>query len=207
VRARLSALRETLPVSLGGAAGTLSVLHPHGFEVVAAFADELDLATPTGVWHADRTIVHELAGALGSVAAAASKVAGDIVLLAQSEVGEVREAAPGGSSAMAHKQNPVAAITARAAAAQAPGLVATLLATAPELQRGAGTWHAEWPPLLELLRWTGGAAARLRTSLLSLEIDPQALARNLAMLDGTVDTSDRGSAGELVDRYLDGRTA
>ena len=115
----------------------------------AAFADELDLAEPDGVWHTDRTIVTELAGALGTAAAAIGKVATDVVLLAQSEVGELRERAPGGSSAMAHKQNPIAAVTARAAAAQAPGLVATLLAAgSPELQRGAGSWHAEWPALI-----------------------------------------------------------
>jgi 3-carboxy-cis,cis-muconate cycloisomerase len=207
VRARLSAVRDALPVSLGGAAGTLSVLHPRGLDVLDAFADELELAAPTGVWHADRTIVHDLGAALGSAAAVVSKVAGDVVLLAQSEIGEVREAAPGGSSAMAHKQNPIAAVTARAAAAQAPGLVATLLRCEPELQRGAGAWHAEWPALLALLRWPAGAAARLRTSLLSLEIDTEAMARNLAMLDGTVDTSDVGHAGDFVDRYLDGRTA
>jgi 3-carboxy-cis,cis-muconate cycloisomerase len=206
-RAGLNSVRETLPVSLGGAAGTLSALHPHGFEVLDAFADELELAAQRGVWHGDRTVVHDLAGALGSAAAAASKVAGDIVLLAQGELGEVREAAPGGSSAMAHKQNPIAAITARAAAVQAPGLVATLLACVPELQRGAGTWHAEWPALLSLLRWTGGSAARLRISLLSLEIDHDAMARNLALLPDTVDTTDLGSAGELVEKYLDGRTA
>jgi 3-carboxy-cis,cis-muconate cycloisomerase len=206
-RVRLSTIRDGLPASLGGAAGTLAVLHPHGFEVLDAFADELDLAVPAGVWHTDRTVVHDLAGALGTAAAAVAKVAGDIVLLAQGEIGEVREAASGGSSAMAHKQNPIAAITARAAAAQVPGLVVTLLSAVPELQRGAGGWHAEWPALLGLLRWTGGAAARLRTSLLSLEIDAEAMARNLARLEGTVDISDLGHAGDLVDRYVDGRTS
>lgn len=203
---RLRAVRDALPVSLGGAAGTLAALHPHGLDVLAAFADELDLAEPTGVWHADRSPVHDLAGTLGGAAAAVAKVAGDIVVLAQTEVGEVREAAPGGSSAMAHKQNPIAAVTARAAAAQAPGLVATLLAAAPELQRGAGAWHAEWPASLSLLRHAGGAAARLRTSLLALEVDADAMARNLAALDGVLDTSDVGHAGDLVDRYLERRT-
>lgn len=204
-RARLSVTREALPVSLGGAAGTLSVFHPHGFDVLAAFADELELAAPAGVWHGDRTVVNELAGALGTSAAAAAKPATDIALLAQTEVGEVRESAPGGSSAMPHKQNPIAAITARAAAAQAPGFVATLLSCTPELQRGAGGWHAEWTALLGLLRCAGGAAARLRTSLLALEVDTDAMARNLALLEGTIETSDLGHAGDLVDRYLGGR--
>ncbi len=167
-----------LPAQLGGAAGTLSVLHPHGVAVQQAFAHELDLAVPDGVWHTDRTVVTDLAGALGTAAAAIGKTAGDLVLLAQTEVGEVSERSPGGSSAMPHKRNPVAAVTARAAAAQVPGLVATLLAQTPELQRGAGPWHAEWPALLSLLRFSGGAAARLRVAL-DLDVHPDAMARNL----------------------------
>jgi 3-carboxy-cis,cis-muconate cycloisomerase len=204
--ARLRTVRSALPVQLGGAAGTLSVLHPKGWEVQAALADELDLAVPTSVWHTDRTIVADLAGALGTCAATLAKVATDVVLLAQSDIGEVREAEPGGSSAMAHKQNPVSAITARAAAVQAPGLVATLLcAAAPELQRGAGSWHAEWPALLALLRYTGGAASRLRTSLRGLTVVTDAMATNLGKLRGSVDIADTGAAGDLVDRYLERR--
>jgi 3-carboxy-cis,cis-muconate cycloisomerase len=203
---RLTAVRRALPAQLGGAAGTLAALYPHGLSVQAAFAEELDLAAPDGVWHTDRTPITELAGALGTVAAALGKVATDIVLLAQSEVGEVREAAPGGSSAMAHKQNPIAAITARAAAAQAPGLVATLLAAgSPELQRGAGSWHAEWPALISLLRFAGGAASRLWVCTADLEIDRAAMARNLARLASSIDSSDLGHAGELVDGYLERR--
>jgi 3-carboxy-cis,cis-muconate cycloisomerase len=205
--ARLHALREQLPAQLGGAAGTLATLHPNGPAVLVAFADELDLAVPDGVWHTNRTPITELAGALGSAAAAVGKVATDIVLLAQSELGEVHEAAPGGSSAMAHKQNAIAAVTARAAAAQTPGLVATLLAAAaPELNRGAGSWHAEWPALLGLLRFTGGAAARLRVCLSGLRVDTDAMAANLARLEGTIDTGDIGHAHDLVDRYLERRS-
>jgi 3-carboxy-cis,cis-muconate cycloisomerase len=204
--ARLRAVREALPVQLGGAAGTLAALHPDGLRVRAALAEELDLVEPPGVWHAERGVVCELAGALGLAGAALAKVATDITLLSQAEIGEVREAAPGGSSAMAHKQNPIAAITAAAGARAVPGLVATLLAAgAPELQRGAGSWHAEWPTLTALLRATGGAASRLRDSLTGLRIDAAAMHDNLARLAGLVDTADVGHAAELVDRYLDGR--
>jgi 3-carboxy-cis,cis-muconate cycloisomerase len=197
-RAGLAATRGGLPVQLGGAAGTLAGLP---VEIVAAFADELGLAEPGGVWHTDRTVVAELAGALGVAAVAIGKVGTDIVLLAQTEIGEVREQTPGGSSIMAHKQNPIAAITARAGAAQAPGLVATLLGGEHELQRAAGAWHAERPALIGLLRAVGGATSRLDTCLAGLHVDTTAMARNLAGLDG-----DAGHAGDLVDRYLDGRS-
>jgi 3-carboxy-cis,cis-muconate cycloisomerase len=204
--AHLTSVRATLPVQLGGAAGTLAALHPHGESVRAAFADELDLVDPHRVWHTDRSPVTELAGVLGSTAAAIGKVAGDVVLLSQSELGELHEASPGGSSSMAHKQNSIAAVSARAAAAQVPGLVATLLcAGSPELQRGAGTWHAEWPALIALLRYVGGAASRLWVSLSGLFVDTEAMARNLARLDGTIDTNDLGHAVDLVESYLERR--
>ncbi|HEX3337452.1 MAG TPA: lyase family protein [Jatrophihabitans sp.] len=201
--AGVQAARLALPVSLGGPAGTLTALHPHGLGVIQALADELDLAEPSGVWHAERSVITRLAGELGAAAAAIGKPASDIVLLAQTELGELREAAPGGSSSMPHKRNPIAAVMARAGAAQAAGHVSTLIGCgAPELQRGAGPWHAERAALTGLLRCVGGAASRLRTSLSGLEVDTDAMRRNLG-----VDAPELGHAGDLVDRYLDRRRA
>jgi 3-carboxy-cis,cis-muconate cycloisomerase len=207
---RLRAVRDGLSVQLGGAAGTLAALYPHGPAVRAALAAGLGLTDPGTVWHTERTRVAELAGALGAAAGAAGKVATDIVLLAQTELGEVREGAAGGSSAMPHKRNPIAAVTARAAAAQAPGLVATLLAAmAGELARGAGPWHTEWVPLTGLLAATGGAATRLRDSLAGMRVDTDAMARNLRHLDRIDEVvrpaADIGHAHDLVDTYLLGR--
>ncbi len=197
----LVGIDAALPVQLSGPVGTLAGWHPHGFEVVAALADELDLVVPDAVWATERTRIAELAGALGVVAVAVGKVATDVVLLAQNGIGEVAEAAPGGSSSMPHKQNPIAAITARAGAAQVPGLVATVLAAgSPELQRGAGSWHAEWPALIALLRATGGAANRLGTSLTGLRVDGAVMAANLGRLDPGAPVV--GHAEDIVDRYL-----
>jgi 3-carboxy-cis,cis-muconate cycloisomerase len=185
---RLHAVRDTrLAVQLGGAAGTLAALGDAGPEVLAAFAAELGLAEPVVPWHTARTRVVELAGALGEACGVAAKVAGDVVLLAQTEVAEVSEGGGGrgGSSTMPHKRNPVAAIAARAAARQAPGLVATLLvAMDHEHERAAGAWHAEWAPLRELLRTTGSAAAWLRDSLEHLEVDRQRMRENLDSTGG-----------------------
>ena len=203
--ARLAVVRGELAVQLGGAAGTLAGWYPHGPAVRAALAIELGLADPGTVWHTERTRIADLAGALGAACGVIAKIATDIVLLAQSEVGEVREAVGGSSSTMAHKHNPIAAITARAAAAQAPGLVATLLAAMPaELQRGAGPWHAEWPALTALLNTTGGAANRLAVSLTGLQVDARAMQRNLRTLVGEAQP-DIGHDGDLVDHYLKGR--
>jgi 3-carboxy-cis,cis-muconate cycloisomerase len=181
---RLAEVREgRLAVQLGGAAGTLAAMGEAGPAVVTELARELVLAEPVLPWHTDRTRVAELAGALGEACGAAAKVARDVVLLAQTEVAEVREGgvgARGGSSAMPHKRNPVAAVSVLACAQQAPGLVATLLAAmAGEHERAAGAWHAEWRPLAELLRLTGSAAAWLRDCLEHLEVDAARMRANL----------------------------
>lgn len=202
---RLIEVRAGLPAQLGGAAGTLADLHPHGFVVRAAFARQLGLAEPSGVWHTDRTPVRELASALCGAAAVIGKIATDVVLLAQTEIGELQERSPGGSSSMAYKHNPIAAITARAAAAQAPGFVATLFAAYPELQRGATPWHAEWPALSGLLQAVGGAASRLRTSLSGLQVDAERMKSNLSLLAAATGETSTGHAEDLVDRYLAGR--
>jgi 3-carboxy-cis,cis-muconate cycloisomerase len=110
-------------------------------------------------------------------------VAVDVVLLAQTEVAEVAEVGEGrgGSSAMPHKRNPVAAISARACARRAPGLVATLLsAMEQEHERAAGAWHSEWPTLTELLITVGSAASWLTESLRGLRPDPARMAATAA---------------------------
>jgi 3-carboxy-cis,cis-muconate cycloisomerase len=221
-RRRLEAVRaDGLAVQLGGAVGTLaaygsariaagagepvapaddSPAADPGVAMVAAFAGELGLAEPALPWHTERTRIADLAGALGAAAGAIAKVARDISLYAQTEVGELAEGdGEGESSTMAHKHNPVRAISAAAAAAQAPGLVATLLAAMPhEYQRAAGAWHAEWRPLRALLESTGSAAYQLRRSLAGLRVDVDRMRANL----GEVPDDSFGSAAELVGRAL-----
>ncbi len=143
---------QRLAVQFGGAAGTLASLGTDGPAVARLLAGELGLALPVLPWHTDRTRIVEVAAACAVVAAALAKIARDVTLLAQSEVAEVREGGGGsggerrgGSSAMPHKQNPVAAIASLGCTRRVPGLVATLAAAAEqEHQRAAGAWHAEW---------------------------------------------------------------
>jgi len=186
-RDELGRALTALPVQYGGAAGTLAAVAPHGLVFADDLADRLGLARQRVPWHTVRTPITRLASALGVAAGAVSKPASDIVLMAMTEIGEVSEDAPGGSSAMPHKRNPVAAIAARAAARRVPGLVATALACADhEFGRAAGAWHAEWETLTELLRLTGGAVRRLAVSLDGLHVHVDALDRNLALTGGAV---------------------
>lgn len=184
---RLEAALAAAPVQFGGAAGTLAASHPAGLKLSDALADELGLARRPAPWHTDRVALAAIATALGVVAGAVSKPATDIVAMSSTELAEVSESSPGGSSAMPHKQNPVAAITARAAARRTPGLVATALANMDhEFARAAGPWHAEWETLTDLLRLTGGAARQLSASLTGLRVDADAMARNLEISGGLI---------------------
>jgi 3-carboxy-cis,cis-muconate cycloisomerase len=183
---RLRGLR--FAVQFGGAVGTLASLGAHGPVVRTALARRLDLPEPALPWHTERTRIAELASALGEVCGVVGKICGDVTLLATTELAEVTEEGPagsGGSSTMPHKRNPVAAVTALAAARQAPGLVAGLLgAMVQEHQRAAGAWQAEWRQLTDLLRLTGAAAHWLRTCVERLRVHEDAMRANLDRTGG-----------------------
>src|SRR5439155_7339951 len=115
----------------------------------------------------------------------------DTSLLAQTEVAEVMEAPAGGgrggSSTMPHKQNPVGASVALAAAVRAPGLVATMLAAMPqEHERGLGGWQAEWDTLPELVQLTAGAARAMADGLEGLVVDAARMRANLDLTHGLI---------------------
>jgi 3-carboxy-cis,cis-muconate cycloisomerase len=194
--------RRELAVSLGGAAGTLAAFGDRGLEIVAGLAARLELAEPELPWHTVRLAPARLACALGVALGVMAKIAGDVILLAQTEVAEVASAAGGASSAMPHKRNPVAAVAVVACARRGPGLVATLLTSMPqEHERAAGGWQAEWEPLLDLLRLAGSAAAALRELLVGLTPDPEKMAQNLGLTRGLVmSESVAGALAESVGR-------
>ncbi|HEX7270320.1 MAG TPA: lyase family protein, partial [Streptosporangiaceae bacterium] len=183
-----------LAVQFGGAAGTLSSLGTDGPRVAGLLAGELGLPLPVLPWHTDRLRIVEVGASCACAAAALGKIARDVTLLAQSEVAEVREgsgasemgggsaasemgggedARRGGSSAMPHKRNPVAAIAVLGCTRRVPGLLATLAAAAEqEHQRPAGAWYSEWEPFADLLRLTGSAASWGADLLAGLHVDP-----------------------------------
>ena len=157
-RARLKRVRnEALVLQFGGATGTLAALGDRGFEVAIALRKELDLPLPDGPWHTHRDRLADVASAFAILAGTCGKIARDVALLMQTEVGEAFEPAGegrGGSSTMPHKRNPVAAAARARRAAIAPQLCATILAAqVQEHERAAGAWAAEWPtfPALALV--------------------------------------------------------
>jgi 3-carboxy-cis,cis-muconate cycloisomerase len=175
---------DCLTAGLGGAAGTLAALGNAGIAVLGEFARLLGLAEPDLPWHTERSRVAEIGAALGRTAGALDKIALDITLLAQTEVGEVVERSSGrrgASSTMPQKRNPVCSVMVRACARQAQANAELLMRTmAQEHERATGAWQAEWPALSAALAYTGGAAAWLGEVIAGLEVDQ---ARMRAHLD------------------------
>jgi 3-carboxy-cis,cis-muconate cycloisomerase len=209
--------RLTLPAQLGGAAGTLAVFGGRGVEVVRLFAQALDLAEPALPWHTQRGRVAELAGALAAVGSASAKIGLDVVLLAQTEVGEVSEAAGGVSSTMPNKQNPMRAVVARACARGVHAQMPLLTDGEHEHERAAGAWHAEWNALTEALAFAGGSAAAIRDCLDGLEVHADRMRSNMGdglyaerdalvergILEAGRDPDYLGSAGAFIERALE----
>lgn len=197
VRARQrlrSAAGAALKLQLGGAVGTLSVMGERGAAVARRMAGDLQLGLAPGAWHTQRDEWVALGCEVGVLCGSLGKIAKDIALLAQGEIGELAEpstsasgAAKGGSSAMPHKRNPVASMIALAASMRAPHRVAALLAAMPqEHERGLGNWQAElaeWPGLFLSAH---GAVDALAAAAAGLSVDTARMRRNIDALNGLV---------------------
>lgn len=182
------AAQRCLALQFGGAAGTLAALGDAGPAVAAALARELKLTLPDLPWHTQRDRLAELAVTLGLIVGTVGKIARDLSLMMQTELGEAAEpSAPGkgGSSTLPHKRNPIACGVALAAATRVPGLVATMLtAMVQEHERGLGGWHAEWDTLPEIVLLTAGALAQMTTAISALEVNPARMSANLDATSG-----------------------
>jgi 3-carboxy-cis,cis-muconate cycloisomerase len=188
---RLREVRErALALQFGGAVGTLAALGPAGPRVAELLGEELGLPVPALPWHAERDRVADVAAALGVMAGALAKVATDLTLLRQTEVGEVGEepvAGKGGSSALPQKRNPIDATMALASARLAIGVVPVILgAMAQEHERAAGGWQAEWEAVPRLFRYAAGTVDRVRAALEGLVVDPERMRANLESSGGLI---------------------
>jgi 3-carboxy-cis,cis-muconate cycloisomerase len=182
--------RDALVLQFGGAAGTLAALGANGTVVAELLAEELELPRPDLPWHADRDRPAAVVAALGVTAGVIAKIARDLVLLAQTEVGEAVEgsaAGKGTSSAMPQKRNPVDATNAIARAQLAIGTVPVMLsAMAQEHERGAGGWQAEWTVIPDAFRHTMRAAAHLRSAIAGLDVRTERMRANLEQAGGSL---------------------
>jgi 3-carboxy-cis,cis-muconate cycloisomerase len=196
-RVHLTHVRDAeCAVQMGGPVGGRSP------RVAALVATRLGLVDPAIGWATIRVRTALAASVLGVCAGVLGKIARDVALLSQTEVAEVAEGRSGGSSAMAHKQNPVASVAVLACVTRVPGGVATMLGAMPqELARGVGGWQAEWGTLTELTALVGSAAAWTCELLSGLHVDAERMAANLAAAP-TAGTPIPDGTEALIDRAL-----
>ncbi|MEO6021538.1 MAG: 3-carboxy-cis,cis-muconate cycloisomerase [Burkholderiales bacterium] len=190
-RERLREMKpRVLALQFGGAAGTLASLSGQGSDVATALATVLKLGQPNLPWHGHRDRVAEVATHLALLVGALGKIARDISLSMQTEIGELAEpTAPGrgGSSTLPHKRNPIGCAVVLSAAARVPGLLSTMLSAMPqEHERGLGGWHAEWQTLPEIVRLTAGALHHMTEIVSGLEVDAARMKINLDATRGLI---------------------
>jgi len=183
-RNRIQAVAQrALVLEFGGAVGTLSALGESGADVSHEVAQLLELRDPELPWHTQRDNLVEIATVLALLIGTLGKLAKDIALLMQAEVGEASEPVGegrGGSSTMPQKHNPVGCAAVLACATRVPGLVATMLSAMPqEHERGLGFWQAEWETLPEIFRLASAALARSIEIAEGLEVDEAQMRANL----------------------------
>jgi 3-carboxy-cis,cis-muconate cycloisomerase len=196
-----------LAVQLGGPVGALETMGGKGPAVRHRVALQLGLAdTPS--WHVHRNAWIDLLNRIGQVVLTAGKIARDVSLAMQPEVGEMRESAPregvGASSSMPHKRNPVACVHALAAATRIPGLLAIVHAgSISENERALGGWQAELGTVADIAEALGSALDFLDTIATSLEIDGARMAANLAAY-GAGEAHNPKGLESAIDELLDG---
>lgn len=157
-----SSERVCLRLQLGGAVGTLHAFGDHAEAVAGEMADTLGVAWD-GCWHTDRSGMAAFAGWLSRMAGALGKIGQDIALMAQNERSEIRLSGGGISSAMPHKQNPVAAeVLVSMARFNATLLSGMHQAQVHENERSGAAWTLEWMLLPQMTVATGAALSNAR---------------------------------------------
>lgn len=181
---------DAFATQFGGATGTLASLETYGLVVGEQLAARLDLILPDQPWHTERDRVGEIVSVLAVLVGTLSKIATDIVMLSQTDVGELSEAPdPGvvGSSALPQKQNPVRSVRARAAARLAVANISSVLSSINhEHERAAGDWQAEWACVPNAFRYTAGCASLVREALGSLVVNENRMRDNLSLTRGAI---------------------
>ena len=190
-RERLAQLKErVLVVEFAGAAGTLASLQTGAMETQAGLAAELGLKQPVIAWHTIRDNIAEVGAFLGLVGGTLGKLSMDVKLMMQTEVGEVYEPyhhGRGSSSTMPQKRNPISSCYIHAAISVVRQHAAALMdAMVADHERSTGPWEIEWIVLPEAFCLMAGALKQSRFVLEGLQVDAQAMRRNIDLTEGLV---------------------
>ncbi len=190
-RERLDQLRARVLVGeFAGAAGTLASLETGAMQTQAGVCAALGLDQPVIAWHTIRDNIAEVGAFLGLVGGTLGKLSTDVKLMMQTEVGEVHEPfahGRGSSSTMPQKRNPISSCYIHAAISVVRQHAAALMdAMVADHERSTGPWEIEWIVLPEAFCLMAGALKQARGIVEGLEVDADAMRRNIDLTHGLV---------------------
>ncbi|WP_180888138.1 adenylosuccinate lyase family protein [Ruegeria sp. THAF57] len=170
---------------LGGAVGSLGFFRDKAMPLRAQFCNELNLVEPDISWINARDRFCEFAQLLAMITATLAKIANETFTLQRKEIGELAERTnPNtvGSITMPHKRNPesseqIVALS-KLVRADAGVMTETML---QENERDARSWKVEWAVFPELCQYSLAAAAMTRDLVEGLEVNVDAMRRNLLL--------------------------
>lgn len=185
---RLESIKsKVLQIQLGGAVGSGNTNIRETIQKKFAEILELNHSYP---WQSQRYNLNEFTSILGILNGSLGKIAKDISLMMQTEIGEVFEGTQenkGGSSTMPHKRNPVSCALILSNSTRTPSLVSTMLSSMiQEHERSAGYWHAEWETLTQLIGLTAGSIETSIDLIENLEVDKKRMLQNIEITNGLI---------------------
>ncbi|CAN5616413.1 adenylosuccinate lyase [soil metagenome] len=188
---RLEELRpRLLVVQLFGAGGTGAALGEAGASVRRRLAERLGLGSVDVPWHTSRDSLAEACFVVAGASGLCVRIAREVIDLARTEIGELREAVThgrGASSTMPQKSNPILSEAivglGTVAATQLPGAWAAMQ---PRHERAAGEWQVEWDVIPTLFANAAGALARTTEMLEGAAVEARRMRANLEAEGGLI---------------------
>jgi len=176
---------RVLAVQSGGASGTRAAAD-RGTETMQEIARGLGLS-PAAPWHVSRDRLLELAGWFATTTGTLGKIGADLIVLAQTEIGEITLGSTGSSSTMPQKQNPVGPSALVALARSNASAIGEMHHAAFQvMERDVAHWSAEWLALPRMACATGAALKIAEDTLAGIEPNAQRMRANLDLTDGAI---------------------
>jgi adenylosuccinate lyase/3-carboxy-cis,cis-muconate cycloisomerase len=183
---RIKSLAERVLIGqLSGAVGSMAALGPDAEEVATRTMARLGIGSSELAWHSSRDNIAEIASCFAMITTTCEKIANEIFQLGKTEMGELQESPfqkAGGSSTMPHKQNPVLCQRIAVLATHARALASVIMESMRhEHERDVRCLWSEWLAMPQISIYTGTALNYMCDVLEHLNVNPEAMKKNLSI--------------------------